>query len=171
MCSLPVAGGEVPQARREARDQWVGGVKIEGGSELGEVLTGTPGLQVRYVYTGRRPERSPYIAERAQSMHSLTRGEMLRSGVCVPYQERCPRGTILRRGTYSRGDQVGKGGVLHRGLVGPSKKRGAGRLALGGAGLGWGVGRKAEGGKRYYLGIRARWGGPPRRGKGAGRAQ
>ena len=30
------------------------------------------------VDTRRRSERSPYIAERAQSMHGLTRGEMLK---------------------------------------------------------------------------------------------
>ena len=49
------------------------------------MLIGTPGQQVRYVYTGRRSERSPYIAERAQSMHGLrlTRGQMLRMFVCL----------------------------------------------------------------------------------------
>ena len=45
----------------------------EGGSEIGDVPAGVLGLHMRYVYTGKRSERSPYIAERAKSMHNLTR--------------------------------------------------------------------------------------------------
>ena len=55
----------------------VGRGSQEGGSEIGDVPAGALGLHTRYVYTGRRSERPPYIAERAQSMGSLTRDEML----------------------------------------------------------------------------------------------
>ena len=106
----------------------------EGEGEIGGVLAGVRGLHMRYVYTGKRSERSPYIAERAQSMHNLTRNEMLqrsykdRRGVCVPYQERDLRYDVAHG--YLRqegGDQASKGGVMHRGVVVPaqaSKERG-----------------------------------------------
>jgi hypothetical protein len=63
---------------------------------MGVVMVGAPGVPERYVYTGKKSARSPYIAERAQSMHGCTRGEMLQMyykdrnglGVCVLYQER-----------------------------------------------------------------------------------
>ena len=92
-------------------------------------FAGVLGLHMRYVYTGKRSERSPYIAERAQSMHNLTRNEMLqrsykdRRGVCVPYQERDLRYDVAHG--YLRqegGDQASKGGVLHRGPVGTRKR-------------------------------------------------
>ena len=99
---------------------------------------GTPGQQVRYVYTGRRSERSPYIAERAQSMHGLTEGEMLqrsykdRRGVCVPYQEKDLRCDVTQGYLRKEGaGQVRKEGVLHRGPVGASKR---GRAGAGGGG-------------------------------------
>ena len=83
----------------------------------GEVLTGALGLHARYVCTGKRSERSPYIAERAQSMHYLTRDEMLqrsyedRRGVCVPYQERDLRYNAAEGYLRQKeGDQVSKGG-------------------------------------------------------------
>ena len=115
VCSPPVARLEVLQLERE-------GVSQEGGSEPGEVLIGTPGQQVRYVYTGRRSERSPYIAERAQSMHGLTRGDMLqmyhqdRRGTCVPHQEKDLRYDITQRYLRKEGaGQVTKEGALHTG--------------------------------------------------------
>ena len=80
----------------EVRERWVRGGQ-EGGGEIGDVLSGVLGLHMRYVYTGKRSERSPYIAEREQSMRSRTRNEMLqgsykdRRGICVPYQGRDPR--------------------------------------------------------------------------------
>ena len=99
---------------------------------------GTAGQQVRYAYTGRRSERSPYIAERAQSMHGLTEGEMLqrsykdRRGVCVPYQEKDLRYDVTQGYLRKEGaGQVRKEGVLHRGLVGASKR---GRAGAGGGG-------------------------------------
>ena len=110
----------------------------ERGSEPGEGLMGTPGQQVRYVYTGRRSERSPYIAERAQSMHGLTEGEMLqrsykdRRGVCVPYQEKDLRYDVTQGYLRKEGaGQVRKEGVLHRGPLGASKR---GRAGAGGGG-------------------------------------
>ena len=97
-----------------------------------------------YVHTGRRSERSLYIVERAQSMHGLTRGEMLQMycrdqrGVCVPYQEKDLRYGITQGYLWKEGaGQVMKGGVLHRGLVGASK-RGRGRGGVGG----WKKGRR-----------------------------
>ena len=55
----------------------------EGGSGIGEVLTGALGLHARYVYTGKWSARSPYIAKSAHSMHSLTRDEMLQRSYCI----------------------------------------------------------------------------------------
>ena len=137
MSSLPVDGGVVPQARREVtrRGRWAGGVKR--GSELGVVLTGTSGLQGRNVYTGQRSARSPYIAERAQSMHGLTRGEMLqvyykdRDGLRAPYQERDLRYDIAQGYLQKEGGGL----VVKRGAL----QGAGGRWALargGGAGLG-----------------------------------
>ena len=40
-----------------------------------------------------------------------------------------------------------------------------------GAGLGWGFGRKTGGGQHFHLRMNARQGGPPRHGRGAGRAR
>ena len=90
------------------------------------------------MYTGKRSAQSPYIAERAQSMHSLTRGEMLqmyykdRNGVHVPYQERDMRYDAGTRG-YLRKEGGGLGaqrGTLRREPVG------AGKRGRGGAGIG-----------------------------------
>ena len=129
--SRGTAGGEGSEGLRSQGSQ-------ERGSEPGEVRIGTPGQQVRYVYTGRRSERSPYIAERAQSMHGLTRGEMLqmyykdRRGVCVPYQEKDLQYDITQGYLRKQGaGRVIKEGVLHRGPVGASKR---GRAGGGGGG-------------------------------------
>ena len=142
----------------------------EGGSEIGDVFAGVLGLHVRYVYTGKRSERSLYIAERAQSMHNLTRNEMLqrsykdRRGVCVPYQERDLRydvahGCLRQEG----GDQASKGVYCIRGPL--AQERG------GGMGLRERAGSEVGDRQWHYLWIRARQGGPLRRGKGAGRAR
>ena len=135
---LPASG----QSRGTASGEGSEGLRSQGsqerGSEPGEVRIGTPGQQVRYVYTGRRSERSPYIAERAQSMHGLTRGEMLqmyykdRRGVCVPYQEKDLQYDITQGYLRKQGaGRVIKEGVLHRGPVGASKR---GRAGGGGGG-------------------------------------
>ena len=70
----------------------------------------------------KRAERSPYIAERAQGMHNLTRDEMLqrshkdRRGVCVPYQEKDLRYDVTQGYLRKEGaGQVRTEGVLHRG--------------------------------------------------------
>ena len=105
--------------------------------EMGVVMVGAPGVQERYVYTGKKSARSPYIAERAQSMHGCTRGEMLqmyckdRNGVCVLYQERdmqydVAQGYLQKEG----GSQMAKMGVPRRGPVG--SKRGRDGAGVGG---------------------------------------
>ena len=105
--------------------------------EMGVVMVGAPGVQERYVYTGKKSARSPYIAERAQSMHGCTRGEMLqryykdRNGVCVLYQERdmqydVAQGYLQKEG----GSQMTKMGVPRRGPVG--SKRGRDGAGVGG---------------------------------------
>ena len=63
VCSRPVAGGEVPSIGKERGAGTVGQGGQEGGSEIGDVPAGVLGLHMRYVYTGKRSERSPYIAE------------------------------------------------------------------------------------------------------------
>ena len=110
----------------------------EGGSELGVALTGTAGLQEIYAFPGKRSAQSPVlVAERAQSMHDHTRGEMLRmyykdrNGVRAPYQERdmqydITQGYLRKEG----GGLVAQRGVLRRGPVG------AGKRGRDGAGLG-----------------------------------
>ena len=126
---LPTSGQRRSTIGKERGAGTVGQGGQEGGSEIGDVPAGVLGLHMRYVYTGKRSERSPYIAERAKSMHNLTRNEMLqraykdRRGVCVPYQERDLRydaahGYLRQEG----GDQASKGGVLHRGPVGTRKR-------------------------------------------------
>ena len=129
----PTSGQSSGTAGGEGRAGLRGQGSQERGSEPGKGLMGTPGQQVRYVYTGRRSERSPYIAERAQSMHGLTEGEMLqrsykdRRGVCVPYQEKDLRYDITQGYLRKEGaGQVMKEGVLHRGQVGASKRGRAG---------------------------------------------
>ena len=135
---LPASGQSGGTAGEEGSEGLRSQGSQERGSEPGEGLMGTPGQQVRYVYTGRRSERSPYIAERAQSMHGLTEGEMLqrsykdRRGVCVPYQEKDLRYDVTQGYLRKEGaGQVRKEGVLHRGPVGASKR---GRAGAGGGG-------------------------------------
>ena len=122
---LPTSSQKRGTAGEEGGAGPVGQGSREGGSELGEVLTGALEVQVRYAYTGKRSERSLYIAERAQSIHSLTRSGVLQmyykdqNGACVPYQERNLRydfakGYLRQEG----GSQVGKGGAMHRGRWG-----------------------------------------------------
>ena len=62
-----------PQARREGMGQWAGGIE-RGNESKGVVRAGTFGVQERYVYTGKKSARSPYIAERAQSRPPLHTG-------------------------------------------------------------------------------------------------
>jgi hypothetical protein len=97
---------------------------------MGVVKVGAPGVPERYVYTGKKSVRSLHIAERAQSMHGCTRGEMLqmyykdRNGVCVLYQERdmqydAAQGYLQKEG----GSQMAKMGVPRRGPVGSTRGR------------------------------------------------
>ena len=109
-CPEGRAGSSVPLAnsRRKGPTGKEGGERLagwgsqEGGSKLRVAQAGTSGLQEIYMYTGKRSARSVYIAERAQSMHGLTRGEMLqmyykdRNGVRAPYQERDMRYDIAQ---------------------------------------------------------------------------
>ena len=129
VCFRPVAMQRRGTIGEERGAGTVGQGSQEGGGEIGGVLTGAVGLHTRYVYTGKGSERSPYIAERARSMHNLTRDKVLqksytdRRGVCVPYQERDLRYDVAHG--YLRqegGDQVSKGSVLHRGPVGTRKR-------------------------------------------------
>jgi len=101
--SRGTAGGEGSEGLRSQGSQ-------ERGSEPGEVRIGTPGQQVRYVYTGRRSERSPYIAEREhKACMALPEGRCYRCTtrigggyVCLTKRRTCSM--ILPRGIYgSRG--------------------------------------------------------------------
>ena len=123
---LPTSGQRRCTAGEERGAGTVGRGSQEGGSEIGEVLTGALGLHARYVYTGKKSERSLYIAERAQTMHYLTRDEMLqrsckdRRGVCAPSQERDLRYDVAQGYLRQKGgDQVSKGSVLHRATQAP----------------------------------------------------
>ena len=66
---LPAGGQSSSTAGEEGSEGPRNQGRQERESEPGEGLIGTPGQQVRYAYTGRRSERSPY------TVHSGTRTE------------------------------------------------------------------------------------------------
>ena len=92
----PTSGQRRGTVGKERGAGTVGRGSQEGESEIGDILTGALGLHTRYAYTGKRSERSLYIAERAQSMHNLTRDEMLQSS----YEDRREYVCLIKRGTY-----------------------------------------------------------------------
>ena len=84
---------------------------------------GESGAEVRYRYTNKKSERSPYIAERAKLAHNLTEREILqlqyqnREGATVPYQK-----SDLRYDTQQGYLQITGGSQLEGGRA-PTERR------------------------------------------------
>ena len=84
---------------------------------------GESGTEVRYRYTNKKSERSPYIAERAKLAHNLTEREILqlqyqnREGATVPYQK-----SDLRYDTQQGYLQITGGSQLEGGRA-PTERR------------------------------------------------